>query len=91
MLWFDTLIGRLTPQLRTFARGGKAAAKDIRMQISLAAFAAAIVLLFGVPLMLVAIYRRNSRFAIWLSAGIVVFIVLGNAVEKLTIGHSGLF
>jgi hypothetical protein len=61
------------------------------MPISLADLAVAIVLLFGVPLSLVLVYRRNRRWAAWCGAGIGVFIVVGNAVERLATGQSGLF
>ncbi|MEG8013026.1 hypothetical protein [Sphingomonas sp. 22R3R2A-7] len=61
------------------------------MPISLADLAVAIVVLFGVPLLLVLVYRRNKRLAAWCGAGIGVFIVVGAAVEKLATGQSGLF
>lgn len=61
------------------------------MPVSLTDLVVAIVLLFGVPLLLVLIFRRNPRRAAWCGAGIGVFIVVGNAVEKLATGQSGLF
>ncbi|PTQ59362.1 hypothetical protein C8J26_3106 [Sphingomonas aurantiaca] len=61
------------------------------MPISLADFAVAIVLLFGVPLLLVLVAKRNRRWAAWCGAWISVFILVGNAVEKLATGQSGLF
>jgi hypothetical protein len=53
--------------------------------------AIAIALLFGVPLLLVLVYKQNKRRAMWCGAGIGVFIVVGNAIEKLATGRSGLF
>ena len=61
------------------------------MPISLTDLAVAIVVLFGVPLSLVLVYRRNRRRAAWCGAGIGVLIVVGNAVEKLATGRSSLF
>lgn len=61
------------------------------MPISLAAFIAALALLFGVPLLLWVTYSRSKRLALWYGAGIIVFVVVGNALEKLTTGQSGLF
>jgi cation transport ATPase len=59
--------------------------------ISPAAFVVALALLFGVPLLLWVVCWRSKRLALWCGAGIIVFIVVGNALEKLTTGQSGLF
>jgi hypothetical protein len=52
---------------------------------------AATAVIVGVLLVLTLLYRRNKRLALWCGAGIGIFLVGGNALEKLVTGQSGLF
>lgn len=61
------------------------------MPITLLDLMAATAVIVGVPLVLTLLYRRNKRLALWCGAGIGIFLVGGNALEKLVTGQSGLF
>lgn len=61
------------------------------MPVTLAEFVTAALILTGVPLALLLIARRSLRLALWLGVAIVSAVVVGNVIEKLTTGRSGLF
>jgi hypothetical protein len=61
------------------------------MPISILDLVAAVAVLIGIPALLVLIARRSKRAALWFAAGIVCFVVGGNAIEEAVTGSSGLF
>ena len=61
------------------------------MPITLLDLMAATAVIVGVPLVLTLLYRRNKRLALWCSAGIAIFLMGGNVLEKLVTGQSRLF